>query len=96
MEQAVKTGEYLRARLSEMEEKHPKFVQKLRGRGMYLSFDSESFETRNTLLHKLKSHGINQGFCGEKSSRLRPTLYFENNHVDFYVNALDRACTELS
>ena len=40
MEQAVQTGEYLRGRLSEMEEKHPRFVSKLRGRGMYLSFDS--------------------------------------------------------
>ena len=46
---------------------------------------------RDELLTKLKGQGVNQGGCGVKTMRLRPTLYFEKKHADIYTSALDRA-----
>lgn len=95
-EVAVTAGAHLQGRLRELEKKHPKFVQKTRGLATFLSFSSQDPETRDALLLKLKSHGVNQGGCGERSSRFRPTLYFEPKHADIYADALDRACQDLS
>jgi len=40
---------------------------------------------------RLKKEGINQGGCGTRTMRLRPTLYFEQKHADIYLSALERA-----
>lgn len=92
----MRTGVHLQGRMRELEKKHPKFVQKTRGLATFLSFSCEDQPTRDALLLKLKSHGVNQGGCGDRSARFRPTLYFEEKHADIYVDALDRACQDLS
>ena len=91
-----KTGEHLINRMREIEQKYPKLVQKTRGLATFLSFTSEDAATRDALLLKLKSHGVNQGPCGDRSARFRPTLYFEESHADFYCDALNKACQEMS
>ena len=42
----------------------------------------------------MKAQGVNQGGCGVKTVRLRPTLYFEKKHADIYLDALDKAIIE--
>lgn len=93
---AAKTGIHLKNRLVELEKKHPKFVHKTRGLATFLSFSCETPAFRDALMLKLKSYGVNQGGCGERSMRFRPTLFFEEKHADIYADALDKACADLS
>ena len=90
------TGDYLKARIQELESKHPKFIHKTRGMATFLAFSCETAPHRDALMNKLKSFGVNQGGCGDRSVRFRPTLYFEKKHADIYVDALDKACTDLA
>lgn len=82
--------------MQELEKKYPAFVDKTRGLATFLSFSVSTTAKRDALMLKMKSHGVNQGPCGDRSLRFRPTLYFEKSHADFYLNALDKACKELS
>ena len=90
-ELAVETGAYLVDKLNALSAKHPQFIKDIRGKGTYLAFDCETVELRNDLVSKLKAQGVNQGGCGTKTMRLRPTLYFEKKHADIYVDALEKA-----
>ena len=90
-ELAAETGAYLVDKLNALAERHPEYIKDVRGKGTYLAFDCETVEMRNNLVAKLKGQGVNQGGCGVKTMRLRPTLYFEKKHADIYVDALDRA-----
>ena len=74
-----------------MAKKHPQFVSNVRGKGTYLAFDVETTDLRNSLISHLKAQGVNQGGCGVRTMRLRPTLYFEKKHADIYIDALDKA-----
>jgi len=94
-ENCQKSGDHLKAHLFDLQEKYPRFIQKTRGMGTFLSFTSETAPMRDAMLMELKRQGVNQGPCGDRSSRFRPTLYFEEHHADFYANALNQACKNL-
>ena len=95
-ELAAETGAYLVEKLQVLAERHPEYIQNIRGKGTFLAFDCETVEKRDGILSKLKGQGVNQGGCGVKTLRLRPTLYFEKKHADIYIGALDRAIMEAS
>ena len=95
-EVAMDAGEHLQNRLFELQDKYPSLIQKTRGLATFLSFTCETAQARDALLLKLKSHGVNQGPCGDRSARFRPTLYFEKKHADMYCDALNAACSDLS
>lgn len=63
----------------------------MRGLGTYIAFDCESTEMRNALVASMKKEGVNQGGCGTRTIRMRPTLYFEKKHAELYLSALERA-----
>ena len=88
---AAETGEYVKGKLNDLSKKHPQFVSNVRGKGTYLAFDVETTDLRNSLISHLKAQGVNQGGCGVRTMRLRPTLYFEKKHADIYIDALDKA-----
>lgn len=90
------TGAYLSEKLNSMASKHPSLISNVRGKGTYLAFDCETVELRNNLVASLRQHGVNSGGCGAKTMRLRPTLYFEKKHADIYLEALDKACKQVS
>lgn len=95
-EVAAATGAHMMGRLQELEKKHPRFLQRLRGRGTYIAFSADSTAARDAVCAGLKKHGVNQGGCGLDSFRLRPTLYLEQKHADIYVDALERTFQDLS
>lgn len=68
----------------------------MRGLGTYLAFTQKDVALRDAMLLKLKSHGVNQGPCGNDSIRFRPTLLFEKSHADFYMDALNKTIADLS
>ena len=90
------TGDFLRQGLQELSKKHPTLIQNVRGKGTFLAFDSDTAAQRDEFLWKLRAeHGVIQGFCGDKSSRLRTSLYFEKKHAEVYLDRLDKACSSV-
>jgi len=95
-ELAAITGAYTQGRLFELSKKYPKFISKTRGIGTFISFSCETAAHRDKLALQMKTHGVQQGGNGDRSMRMRPTLYFEKKHADIYCDALERACKDLS
>lgn len=99
-EQAARVGEYLQKKLKGLAEEdtsHPVGLLNVRGRGTLCAFDLPTTQIRDRLLQVLRNqYGVNQGPCGVSSVRFRPSLYFEEKHVDVYIDALGRARDDVS
>lgn len=91
-----KVGEYLYGKLESLQSKYPEYFARLRGkdRGMFIAWDLPSTELRNTLLTNLRLNGCNVGGCAETSVRLRPTLTFDVEHVDIFIDILESTVNE--
>jgi 4-aminobutyrate aminotransferase/(S)-3-amino-2-methylpropionate transaminase len=92
----AKVGDYLYKNLKDVLSKYPTLVSNLRGEnfGTFIAWDCKDVETRNKLLAKLKIKGVNAGGSGDQSIRLRPTLVFENNHADIFLQVLEDSLRE--
>ncbi|CAL9734108.1 4-aminobutyrate aminotransferase [Monosporozyma servazzii] len=91
-----KVGKYLYGKLESLQSKYPEYFARLRGkdRGMFIAWDLPSTELRNTLLTNLRLNGCNVGGCAETSVRLRPTLTFDVEHVDIFIDILESTVNE--
>ena len=57
-ELAIETGAHLTKGLNALAEKHPAFIQNVRGKGTFIAFDSETVGHRDKMIARLKQHGI--------------------------------------
>lgn len=89
---AQKVGAYLYGKLEALQSKYPKLIQDLRGkdRATFIAWSFEDSDTRNKFLGDMKTVGVNMGGCAETSVRLRPTLVFEEKHVDIFITAVEK------
>lgn len=55
---ANETGAHLEAGLNTLAAKYPRFIQNVRGKGTYLAFDSETVADRDSIIPKLREHGV--------------------------------------
>ncbi|CAB4256767.1 similar to Saccharomyces cerevisiae YGR019W UGA1 Gamma-aminobutyrate (GABA) transaminase (4-aminobutyrate aminotransferase) involved in the 4-aminobutyrate and glutamate degradation pathways [Maudiozyma barnettii] len=96
--QVARVGEYLFAKLEALQVQYPDSFKNLRGkgRGTFIAWDLPTGELREKLLKTLKANGCNVGGCAEKSVRLRPTLTFDEKHVDIFINALTKSVAQLN
>ena len=90
-EQAAVAGDYLHNKMSELGQKHPKFIKSPRALGTIQAFDCENINLRNELVLQLKLQGVHVGPTGATSIRYRPSLYFEPRHADILIDHLDKA-----
>lgn len=97
VEQCARVGDYLYAKLEQLQAKYPTKFANLRGkkRGTFIAWDLETPAERDNLLKALKLNGCNVGGCAEKSVRLRPSLTFEEKHADIFVEALTKSVEQL-
>jgi len=49
-ELAIETGAYMKTHLDDLAVKYPKYIQNVRGKAMYMAFDSETAEDRDKLM----------------------------------------------
>ncbi len=104
IERGKATGDYLRSKLVALGEKHP-LIGNVRGHGMLtgLEFvsDRESRTPATTetaqLLEMMRGNRVLVGSEGRDANilKLRPALVFENEHVDFFIDALDKSLEAL-
>lgn len=95
--QVNRVGDYLFKKLEALQAQYPAKFQSLRGknRGTFIAWDLPTPAERDDLLKKLRLHGCNVGGCSTNSVRLRPTLTFQEKHVDIFIDALSKCVTEL-
>lgn len=88
---AQKVGGYLFSKLEKLQEKYPKYMKDLRGKGRatFIAWSLEDSATRNKFLVDMKKAGVNIGGCAEDSIRLRPTLLFEEKHADVLLERIE-------
>lgn len=97
VERTAQVGDYLYKSLASVFSKYPDRIKNLRGKNMgtFIAWDCVNPEERNKLLLACRTKGVNIGGCGEVTVRLRPTLVFENSHVDVLANILEDSLKDL-
>lgn len=95
--QVSRVGSYLFNKLEVLQSKYPDYFSRLRGkdRGTFIAWDLPTPALRDQLLGKLRLNGCNVGACSDVSVRLRPTLTFEEKHVDIFISILSKCVSEL-
>jgi L-lysine 6-transaminase len=79
---AGKVGDYFQDQLLNLQEKCPKMVSNVRGRGLFIAFDLPAYFIRDKFMIEAKKKGMLVLKCGERSIRFRPSLNITNEIVD--------------
>ncbi|XP_045213587.2 4-aminobutyrate aminotransferase, mitochondrial-like [Mercenaria mercenaria] len=89
------TGNYLLSGLKQMQAKYPGILSKSRGLGTLCALDFNTAATRDKVMADLRKKGVHTGACGETTLRFRPTLLFQNKHVDVFMERFDDVLSQL-
>ncbi|UQX12346.1 L-lysine 6-transaminase [Candidatus Mycobacterium methanotrophicum] len=87
-ENAAAQGRHLRARLNELADDFPAFVQDVRGRGLMCAFSMPTTANRDALLRRLWQNGVIVLPCGQASVRFRPALTVARAEIDEAIAVL--------
>lgn len=82
VENASDVGEYLLARLHELEIEFPQFVTQSRGLGLMCAFNLPDNETRNQFIKNCYKNKLLILGCGQNSVRFRPPLDVRKENID--------------
>ncbi|XP_074647439.1 4-aminobutyrate aminotransferase, mitochondrial-like [Tubulanus polymorphus] len=88
------TGAKLLALLNTLTAKYPDQVNNARGQGTFCAIDCKDGAYRDSLITKLRNKGFHLGGCGDYSIRFRPSLLFQEKHVDLFAKAIDEVLSE--
>ncbi|WP_347351440.1 L-lysine 6-transaminase [Intrasporangium sp.] len=93
---AARTGEWLNARLLELQGRHSGVISNTRGRGLMCAFDLPTGEVRDTTLRRLRDEGRVLALAsGERAIRFRPALNVTQEDLEFGLSAIDRIVASL-
>lgn len=94
--QAAKVGAYLHGKLEALALKFPNDIVGLRGKnqGTFIAWDMSSPAARDQFLKDCRTEGVNIGGCGPQAVRLRPTLVFEEKHVDILLSVIEKVLSK--
>jgi acetylornithine/N-succinyldiaminopimelate aminotransferase len=87
-----KISEYLMKRLSELKMSHPEFITEVRGIGLMIGIECK-MDCGNFVNHLL-DNGVLVNCTNGNVIRLLPPLTIEKEHVDFFVNAFEKAFSD--
>jgi L-lysine 6-transaminase len=79
---AFTAGNYLLARLFELQAEFPQIINNTRGLGLMCSFDFNSTDARNSFKNECYNNGLIILGAGDKSIRFRPPLNVTNEELD--------------
>lgn len=90
LENAKNTGKWILEKLIEIEKKSNGKITNARGRGMFIAFDMETSEIRNTMINNLRRQHVLVLASGQKSIRLRPALTMTIAEAEIGIQALQK------
>ncbi|KAG7191354.1 uncharacterized protein KQ657_003526 [Scheffersomyces spartinae] len=90
-------GDYVYGNLQSIFTKFPTQVKNLRGEkfGTFIAFEFNTANERNAFLVAARNKGLNIGGCGDQSVRMRPTLVFEREHADVFLQIVEDTLKQL-
>jgi len=88
-------GSTIMSGLMQLQNRFPHLLSNSRGRGTFCAVDLPTMESRDKLLHTLRSKGVHLGGCGESSIRIRPSLTFTPQHADIMLDGFNDSLTEM-
>ncbi|KAK9504668.1 hypothetical protein O3M35_010949 [Rhynocoris fuscipes] len=89
------SGDVLKSGLEDLQKKFPNLINSVRGRGTFLAFNAASSQLRDKISGHLRLEGVWCGGCGEHSIRLRPTLVFQPEHAEIFLDKLNNVLNSL-
>ena len=89
VENAAKVGSYFQGQLLILQEKYPKMLSNVRGKGLFIAFDLPAGFIRDKFMIEAKKKGMLVLKCGERSIRFRPSLNIANDIVDEAIKIID-------
>lgn len=95
VENAAVVGNYLLAKLEELQNKYPEKLSNARGKGLYCAIDLPSGEMRKAAITKIFEKNVILLGSGEKSIRFRPSLNIKKEHIDEGIAVIDSVVKEL-
>lgn len=95
LDHAARTGEYFRAQLGRMAEKHPGAVKEVRGMGMINGVELTDDETGPKVVDKCFEQDVLINCTAGNVLRFIPPLIASEAECDIVVSAIDKALTEL-
>lgn len=95
VENACVMGEYLDARLQELQTEFPKMVSNARGLGLFRAIDLRNPGERNELRKKAFDRGLLVLGSGERSLRFRPPLTIQKHEIDEGLSILRDSLKEM-
>jgi len=88
LDQVVRVGENMTSGLNELSTKYPNIFANYRSRGTFGAFDCETPAIRDKLIGGMRKEGVHLGVCGESTVRFRPTLTFNEKHLEILLAKL--------
>lgn len=89
LQNTVEAGAVLLAGLEQLQDRFPRYLHSARGRGTFCAINCDSGARRDTVLARLREHGVHAGGCGEAAIRLRPSLVFQAQHAQLFLERLE-------
>lgn len=86
---AATVGNYFQEQLLNLQEKYPKMISNVRGKGLFIAYDLPASFIRDKFMIEAKKKGMLVLKCGERSIRFRPALNITNDVVDEAVKITD-------
>ena len=95
LDQVNRSGKVLKSGLLELEKEFPTIINSTRGRGTFLAFNCKNTQTRDDIINKFKSHGLQTGGCGDLAVRFRPALIFTEKHANIVLDRFRKVLKEM-
>ncbi|KAG5899126.1 hypothetical protein JTB14_021625 [Gonioctena quinquepunctata] len=95
LEQVQRSGKRLLSGMMQVEKEFPNHLNSTRGRGTFAAVTAATPKLRDDILKRMQRKGVQGGGCGLKSIRLRPTLVFQEHHVDIFLDTFRQVMQEL-
>ncbi|CAG9821929.1 unnamed protein product [Phaedon cochleariae] len=94
LETVRNTGKKLKQCLLDMELDHYDLIHSTRGLGTFLAFNAQCPKLRDDIWKRLRKKGILCGKCGEDGITIRPSLTFNDNHANIFLDKLEEVIKE--
>lgn len=94
VQNAAQNGAYLLEELQKLQEKHPHFISKVRGRGLMCAFSLPDGAKRDAFVQAMFKKGVIILGCGTESIRFRPNMNVTKEELQTALKAIDEVATE--
>jgi len=88
LDQVTRVGASMTTGMNELQAKYPNIFANFRSLGTFGAFDCATPQIRDKLTGGMRKEGVHLGVCGETTVRFRPSLTFDEKHLEILMSKL--------